>query len=242
MEAKITENAQNDQNLGKSKTFEAKMQQNSGNCDTPSAIPTISEDENIQEPSVEGEEPQSEQKPLQGEQNQDFFDKLTLFLQDFLAKQGISSQRGEKITDLSVNELNNQEIIDNSGKNKSLTSNSPLSPSDFSDYLSFTEKYPNVSLQELEKDQSFSVFLQGREKSSSFEDIYKSFTALTQIIEKEAIERHLAKLAQEKSSVGSLSSPNKAEVGFFTKDQVLKMSKEQITRNYDKIRRSQQSW
>lgn len=242
MAEKITKNTPNDSFLGENGSFPPKTPENSSFSDTPSKKPTILEVESLQNPVSVPESPSNQEKSPQIEQNKDFFDQLTTFLKDFLAKQGIASQNEQFSSILKENQPQSVDFDPKSVENIENKGLSPLKPNEFNDYEAFLNKYPNITMQELEKDQSFMLFLQGREKTASIEEIYKNYNTLRQFIEKEAVEGYLARQAQIKSSVGELSSPSKADQGFFTREQVLRMSREQISRNYDKIRKSQQSW
>ena len=64
------------------------------------------------------------------------------------------------------------------------------------------------------------------------------------VAEYEKKARQIAKqtLANSKATPGALSSPNGADSGFFTKEQVQKMTQEEVSKNYDKIRASMRKW
>ena len=49
-------------------------------------------------------------------------------------------------------------------------------------------------------------------------------------------------LANQKASPGSLSSTNPTDSGYFTKEQVQKMTQAEVHENYDKIRASMRKW
>lgn len=254
MAEKIIKNDNNNGLLEENGNFQANSPQNTDFSDTPSPKSSNSELETPQSPILKGNKAENQQIHKDSsivEGNQGFFDQLTTFLADFLEKQGISNQRVQ-ISDVSYEGSQN---LNNSGNNPpqsvsleqkeekiSEIESKAHKPSDFSDYQDFLGKYPNIGMQNLENDQSFLLFLEGREKTDSIEGIYKNYESLKQLIEREAVNSFVIKQAQEKSSVGSLSSPNSADTGFFTREQVMSMSKEQISRNYDKIRKSQQSW
>ena len=61
-------------------------------------------------------------------------------------------------------------------------------------------------------------------------------------MERRAYERAALKLASERASVGALGSSESANDGFFSKEEVLRMSPQEIRRNYTKIRKSQEKW
>ena len=142
-----------------------------------------------------------------------------------------------------ANQENESQIQPQSKEYQPISSNNRASTlKEFNDYEDFVKKYPESSLKILEDDISLQLFLSGRVKTDSLTDLYQNYKKLKDLIEKDALERLLAKEALEKSSVGALSTPEKSNDGFFTKEQVLQMSKEQISRNFDKIRQSQQRW
>jgi hypothetical protein len=49
-------------------------------------------------------------------------------------------------------------------------------------------------------------------------------------------------LANQKATPGALSSPKSSDNSYFTREQVKGMSKEEIHKNYDKIRASMTKW
>lgn len=106
----------------------------------------------------------------------------------------------------------------------------------------FSAAFPGIERDKVESDPDFILFKSSREQSKDTVSLYKDFLELSASIERKVTERLLAKNATNRSSVGSLSSNERIDGDYFTKEQVLKMSEEQIRRNFDKIRRSQARW
>lgn len=107
------------------------------------------------------------------------------------------------------------------------------------DLKNFSRLYPNVPLSALTSDECLILYAKGRE-SEPFTEIYKNFRDLCDKIEQKALNK--ASLALATATPGALGSSGAPNDGFFTKEQVLRMSSEEISRNYDKIRKSQEKW
>lgn len=106
---------------------------------------------------------------------------------------------------------------------------------DVSDFIS---KHPDVSINDLFNDTSFSAFADGKLGRRSLSEIYDGFVNFRKETEKQA-----TKIATERAAVGSLAgSGSSADPNFFTKEQVMKMSPAEIHKNYEKIRKSQEKW
>ena len=106
----------------------------------------------------------------------------------------------------------------------------------------FSRLFPGVKRENVEKDPVFKLFADGKSKSKSFCSIYGEYLSLVNKIREEITMRGVIAMKNKLSSPGSLSTEENPENTYFTREQVLKMSKEQIARNYDKIRESQQKW
>lgn len=109
------------------------------------------------------------------------------------------------------------------------------------DLSAFIKKYPNVSPSTLVSDECLILYAQGRE-NEDFSRIYSNYLTLCRKIEENATKKASFELMARESTPGSLSCASTLNDGFFTKEQVLRMSSEEIKRNYDKIRKSQQHW
>ena len=106
----------------------------------------------------------------------------------------------------------------------------------------FSLLFPDVTVETLTADEDFNLFAEGKLGASSLSDVYKKYGELTERIRKREKEAAAAMLANRLSSVGALSNANPPEEVFFTREQVKAMSKSEISRNYEKIRKSQEKW
>ncbi len=107
---------------------------------------------------------------------------------------------------------------------------------------SFASVFPGININNIKKDQNFLIFAKGKAKSNDFSSLYADYLVLVKKIGEELEMR--GKVAQNNkiASPGSLSSNTTNNINYFTKEQVLKMSKAQIAKNYIAIRESQQKW
>ncbi len=136
---------------------------------------------------------------------------------------------------VSVIQHNDGNSVDNLTPNVAI-----LSKSD--DDSLFSALFPGMTREKAELDKNFKLFMNSRRDGLPLALLYSEYKALQAKIEEEAIKKETARLASKQASVGSLSSSEPISSGFFTKEQVLKMSREQISKNYDKIRQSQAKW
>ena len=106
----------------------------------------------------------------------------------------------------------------------------------------FERLFPGISVEKALNDPDFKVFAEAKGKSGDFCEIYTSYASFVKKIANEAVFR--AKLAQnnKQASPGALNSVESNNNGYFTKEQVKKMTKDQIAKNYNIIRQSQQKW
>lgn len=112
-----------------------------------------------------------------------------------------------------------------------------------SDAEAFQAKYPDVDLNKLIQDEGFQLFADGKvEKKIPLAEIYEGYVKIVGEFEKQAQKKATQILANKKASPGSLSSTNVGGEGFFTREQVAKMSSEEISKNYDKIREDMKRW
>ncbi|MBO5287302.1 MAG: hypothetical protein J6B34_04180 [Clostridia bacterium] len=106
----------------------------------------------------------------------------------------------------------------------------------------FTRVFPGVNPEEIKKSETFQIFSSLIDAKIPLTDVYTRFKSLCGAIEKRALEKSSQFLANKLSGVGSLSFGESTKDGFFTREQVLKMTPKQISENYDKIRKSQERW
>ena len=109
----------------------------------------------------------------------------------------------------------------------------------------FSEKYPDVNVQELFADEDFLKFGKSALEVVSLSGVYEAYLPIKTERERiKAENKKAAALAANSSvAVGSVTSATPAaDSEFFTPEQVRKMSKEEIHENYEKIRKSQEKW
>lgn len=110
------------------------------------------------------------------------------------------------------------------------------------DNLLFEKLFPGVLRENVENDEIFKLFSRFAPKSVPFVSVYSDYLALVDKISADAIRKHTISEQNRLASTGSLSSSSPISSDFYSKEQVLRMSREQIAQNYDKIRKSQEKW
>lgn len=150
------------------------------------------------------------------------------------------------------NNINNQEKTSNFTKSIEKTEEFHENCQETEEKLSFfyTEEqekefkalYPAVDLDGLKKNKEFSYLLKSIEEKPTLAKIYSSYLSVLKELESKALKKAKQLVANEQVSVGALSSSAESKDVFFTKEQVLQMSQEQIRKHYSKIRQSQEKW
>lgn len=106
----------------------------------------------------------------------------------------------------------------------------------------FVSKYPDINIDELIQDKQFQSFASGKVGMLPLAVIYESYSGLLAEFEKKS--KRIAKqmLANQKASPGALASSGTNDSGFYTPEQVKKMSQKEVSDNYEKIRASMSKW
>lgn len=120
--------------------------------------------------------------------------------------------------------------------------NNFLQISENDDTMLFSRLFPGLKRENIEKDRLFKLFARGRRKEDAFTAVYSDFVTFVNELSEDLRVKHIYDNINKTSEVGALSASEPYDDGFFTKEQVLKMSKEQIAENYEKIRKSQPRW
>lgn len=110
------------------------------------------------------------------------------------------------------------------------------------DRADFVSKYPDVDIEALIKDEDFAEYADGKVGEVPLSKIYEGYAKFTAKYEKKAKQIATQRVANQKASPGSLSSTNPSDSGFYTKEQVEKMSTEEIKKDYEKVRASMAKW
>ncbi|MBO5261435.1 MAG: hypothetical protein J6B45_00135 [Clostridia bacterium] len=106
----------------------------------------------------------------------------------------------------------------------------------------FSRDFPEVDVKSLQSSQEFKSFLELLAKKPTLTEVYACFSEIYASARKKSENRLVQAVANASAGVGALSSSQKAENPYFTKEQVLRMSPEQIRKNYTYIRKSQEKW
>ena len=114
-----------------------------------------------------------------------------------------------------------------------------------SDFASFKEKHPEVNVDELFENKGFLEFAGEHLGEVPLSVLYSMYNKATEkkVQQANELEEKAMQKAKNDASVGALGTPGAAsDAEFFTKEQVKNMSAEEIRKNYEKIRRSQEKW
>lgn len=106
----------------------------------------------------------------------------------------------------------------------------------------FGKDFPGVDIEKIRTNQGFSALLTAIMHNPSLSSVYSCFNSIVSAAEESSRGKILHALATLDASVGSLSSSQPSDSGYFTKEQVMKMSREEVKQNLDKIRASQSNW
>ncbi len=110
------------------------------------------------------------------------------------------------------------------------------------DRENFKARFPDVDIHTLVADENFSLFAQGKVGEMPLADIYEGFVKMKGEYDKQAQNMAAQYYANSRSSPGALSSPDTAASDFISREDAQKMSREEIKKNYDKIRASMSKW
>lgn len=110
------------------------------------------------------------------------------------------------------------------------------------DKADFVAAYPDVNLEELIGNESFQDYADGKVGVKPLKSIYEGFLRFNANAEKGAKASAAQALANSKASPGALSTSGSSEDGYFTREQVKAMSQAEVSRNYEKIKKSMKRW
>jgi hypothetical protein len=106
----------------------------------------------------------------------------------------------------------------------------------------FSEKYPDIKSDELFKDEDFMEFADGKFGAKTLVEIYDSYKTFIAKYSTEADKKAARIMANAKATPGALATANTSTEQFFTREQVNKMSHDEVRRHYDTIRKSMSKW
>ena len=183
------------------------------------------------------ENKQEQKAPILAE-NSAFSDTGSAIFENLEAK---SQEKSEKITDFNQN---SSDLPENKENQAVFAQNSDKTADLFSEESksAFSKDFPEIDPNSLRNRQDFQSFLAILTKNPTLSEVYACFNSIFASAEEKTEKKLLQALANAKSSVGALSSPQDNSTGFFTKEQVKQMSPAQIKANFKEIRESQQRW
>lgn len=157
-------------------------------------------------------------------------------IQEFLTMRQIEKSGGDPLLDyrkkIKENDRERQAKIAEEESKKTFYEN---------DRKAFVEKYPNVKLAELAQDDGFVAYSSGKIGEMPLSEIYEGFVELKKTFEKQARQTAERMIANSKATPGALSNNNNPE-GFFTREQVKYMTREEVKANFEKIEESMKHW
>ena len=114
------------------------------------------------------------------------------------------------------------------------------------DVEDFRKSYPDVDLNDLYADKGFVDFSKKLLGKVSLKDVYEAYDGLKKSIQSDAevtAKKEIArKIAKDDSSVGSLATVGNAGAPKYTLEQIGKMSKSEITKNWKDVESSYDYW
>ena len=161
-------------------------------------------------------------------------------VEEFLIMREIEADNGDPIADYfkraRENRARNQTSVDNISRLEA-------------EIEDFSANNPGINVSDVLNDEGFNEYAEGKlgVGNNTLTKVYKRYQEylgrVTKAAEDKATRRAAQSLANAQAAVGSLnnSKPN-ADDGFFTREQVRAMSKEEVKKNYEKIRESQKKW
>lgn len=170
--------------------------------------------------------------PYTGEEMKDSTD-----VQEYLTMREIEKNGGDPLSDYSKHLK--QKEREKAEENRKAETEKEWYVKDRKD---FSNKHPEVNLKELTEDKQFQRYAQGKVGVLPLSEIYEGFIDIVSESENKAKKIAKQMVANSKATPGALSTAGTAESTFFTKEQVLGMTKEEISKNYEKIKESQKKW
>lgn len=111
------------------------------------------------------------------------------------------------------------------------------------DRIAFEQKHPEVNLEELISNEKFQIFTKGKVGEMPLSEIYEDFLSFESDSDTKAKKMAIQIVANKNASVGSVTGNSGSQNNdFFSKEEVKKMSKSEIDKNYEKIKQSMKKW
>ena len=158
-------------------------------------------------------------------------------VEEYLAMKEIEKKGGDPIADFS--KVQKQKQKEEMAKTEKARSEEEWIKNDSEDFKS---KHPEVDLGELINNEVFQKFAEGKVGTTPMAKIYENFVDFTKAYEKKAKMQAAQMVANKKASPGTLTSAGQSESGFYSIEDVKKMSAEEMRKNWDKVQASRAKW
>lgn len=110
------------------------------------------------------------------------------------------------------------------------------------DNESFKAEYPDVEIADLIANEDFRDYAEGKVGRKPLSEIYRGFLKFTGKYDDRAKDMAAQYLANKQASPGALKDTQPTNSDYFTPEQVAKMSQTEVSKNYEKIRKSMEKW
>ena len=110
------------------------------------------------------------------------------------------------------------------------------------DRAAFVDKFPEVDIEELIKNEQFAEYADGKVGVKPLSEIYEGYNRFLKKAQASADTKAAQALANSHASPGALSGSQTPDKDFFTAEQVRAMSREEVKKNYEKIKESMARW
>lgn len=110
------------------------------------------------------------------------------------------------------------------------------------DAESFRTAHPDVDLSSLLQDEGFRDYADGKIGRKPLSEIYNGFLKFKGNYESQAKDMAAQYIANRQASPGALRDTQAPDSDYFTEEQVRKMSRSEVAKNYEKIQKSMKKW
>ncbi len=226
---------------------------------------TDSEETEDKESATESEETEEKEKPKQSkEKNKEFAEKRRReetelkVLKEYVGKNPFTNQPIETLRDVKVYKTMKQ--IEKDGgdpiqdyhkyagleEQTAIDSEKKRAEDIKKDVAEFRKAYPDVDLNNLNEDKDFVNFSNKLLGKIPLKDVYEAYSSVKsslKITAEETAKKDIArKLAKENSSAGNLASSGDAGAPMYSLEQIGKMSKSEIDKNWKDVKASYDYW
>ena len=158
-------------------------------------------------------------------------------VEEFLAMREIEENGGDPVADYAKH-------LKQKGRDAAKKQEEALEKEEWfrNDFASFAAEHPDVKPDELISDKHFRAYADGKVGNMPLSKIYADFLDFVSEYDEKAMNKAAQMLANKNASPGSLQHTQEVDSDYFTPEQVRKMSQAEVSKNYDKIRKSMEKW